>query len=251
MLSIIAAAAAAPTVTANGGACMPVSVLKQRMPTWLGTVPYSHRKNASWGYPTDCSGFVSWALNMTTKDGAPLTVKAYEWGSKVNSERIEYDDLRYGDVVTHVFGKRCGGNLELEQDDSDLGYVSGHVFFFDKWVDAQHNEFWAYESTETLNQTEACEKDKPAECFNHHVKKERAWVLARAKESCDGGKTYGNVTGGPQRVHADLLCDGGGWETRCVSDGGECTANVDCCSEHCFAGRMPFDPRTCASVGPG
>lgn len=193
---------------ADSNQCMPVSVLKQRMPLWLGTVPYSHKKNRSWGYPTDCSGFVSWALNMTTK-GAPQDVKAYEWGSSVNTKRIEYGDMRYGDLVTHVFGKTCSGveDLELQEDDSDLGYVSGHVFFFDEWADAQHNEFWAYESTETLNQTEACAKDKPKECFNHRVKKEKNWVINRAKESCDGGKTYGNVTGGPQRVHADLLCN--------------------------------------------
>ena len=195
-------------------ACMAPSELAQRMPQWVGQVPYSHFRNVSWGYPTDCSGFVSWALN-TTKDGlfgcrVPETLKAYQWGSANISRRIEYDQMRFGDIVTHVFdkmGHKCGHSMGVQDEaiGDDLGYVSGHVFFFDKWVDESHDEFWAYESSQTENQTSDCRQQGPSHCFNHYVKKERHWVLKRAKESCDGGE-YGTVTGGPQRIHGDLLC---------------------------------------------
>ena len=30
------------------------------MPAWVGKVPYANSRNASWGYPTDCSGFEQW-----------------------------------------------------------------------------------------------------------------------------------------------------------------------------------------------
>ena len=76
---------------------MPLDVLHTRMPEWLGKVPYNHNINRSWGYPTDCSGFVSWALNMTYH-GHPLTVKAYEWGSYKYTSRVAYDDMQFGDV---------------------------------------------------------------------------------------------------------------------------------------------------------
>lgn len=204
---------------ARADACMPPAELVKRMPTWVGTVPYSHLKNESWGYPTDCSGFVSWALNMTHKglfgNIVPDTVKAYQWGSTKYTKRIEYEDMRFGDVVTHVFdklGRKCGESMGLPDDDdveSDFGYVSGHVFFFDRWADAYKNEFWAYESTQAENATAECKQLGASHCFNHHVKKERRWVLHRGKEVCDGGE-YGNVTGGPQRIHGNVLCRGEG-----------------------------------------
>merc|ERR1711907_741369 len=85
-----------------------------------------------------------------------------------------------------------------------IDYLPGHVFFFDAWVDDSHNEFWAYESSQTQNQTQACRNDTH-ECFNHHVKKERSLVKKYSKQSC---KTllHGTVTGGPRRVLGSILC---------------------------------------------
>jgi hypothetical protein len=57
-------AAPAGAWAAPGGAagrCITMHHLALNMPRWVGVVPYSHLTNASWGYPTDCSG----ALQMT------------------------------------------------------------------------------------------------------------------------------------------------------------------------------------------
>ncbi len=48
----------------DGLSCTSMSTLQGNMPAWVGLVPYSHLVNKSWGYPTDCSGFVSWALQV-------------------------------------------------------------------------------------------------------------------------------------------------------------------------------------------
>ena len=76
--------------------CMPMSTLEERMPRWVGTVPYSHLVNETWGYPTDCSGFVSWALS------AGSDIKAYEWSASKYATAINVDDLRYGDTVSYT-----------------------------------------------------------------------------------------------------------------------------------------------------
>ena len=74
--------------------------VKKHMPQWVDVVPYSHLTNSTYGYPTDCSGFVSWVLQ-----GEEL--KAYEYASNKYSTEISNDELRYGDIVTHVFGDHC------------------------------------------------------------------------------------------------------------------------------------------------
>ena len=97
------------------GGCEMMGKLKENMPQWVGVsphmrehkrraqtihfqdihtilikfkpksiliiqrVPYSHFVNKSWGYPTDCSGFVSWALQ--TKNSVGRDLKAFEYGS--------------------------------------------------------------------------------------------------------------------------------------------------------------------------
>merc|ERR1711871_1642578 len=118
--------------------CMSIPQLKERMPQWVGTVPYSHWVNRTWGYPTDCSGFTSWVLQM------PRTIKAYEWGSDKFSKQIKYDDLRYGDIITEVKCKKGNNRTEADEADIDvlqiheettegalppIDYLPGHVFF--------------------------------------------------------------------------------------------------------------------------
>lgn len=186
------------------GKCQSMVDLEKNMPQWVDVVPYSHLKNLTWGYPTDCSGFVSWAL-QTTK---PLD--AYEFASDKYSTSINIDDLEYGDVITHVM---CDSTKDYENEGisiyGKIPEVSGHVFFFDKWNDDEHSYFWAYESTETQDQTEACLAQKGlmvrSECFNHYVKKSRSKPEKWMKDNCTSA-SYGWVTGGPKRLSSDLLC---------------------------------------------
>ena len=177
------------------------------MPQWVDLVPYSHATSKEWGYPTDCSGFVSWALQTQNK-------KAYEYSSDKYSSSIETDELQYGDIITKV---SCDQDDEMEesdvQQDNALGleyeYISGHVFFFDKWDDDDHEKFWAYESSETADQTEAClAQNNPvtrSECLNHHVLKKRSVPEKWSKKNCTS-KEYGVVNGGPRRLSKKLLC---------------------------------------------
>ena len=206
---------------------MAVSELAKRMPEWVGKVPYSHRVNSSWGYPTDCSGFISWAIE------ARGDIKAYEWASDKYSTRIETGQLRYGDIITHVWdhlplqhrctkqkGKkqasldRIETKLESEmsraRDAGDtlgvnpLDYLWGHVMFFDKWVNSTQEEFWAYESSQTEDQTPACLAHK-GPCLNHHVIKKRKSIDKWSHDNCTTHE-YGRVTGGARRLQPALLC---------------------------------------------
>ena len=195
---------------------MPMHQLEKRMPRWVGTVPYSHEVNKTWGYPTDCSGYVSWALE------AGADVKAYEWSSSERSTPIHSDDLRYGDIVTHVWDntilKRCTSSEAAPATNSSSDgngqfpslYMSGHVFFFDRWDDDQRTHFWAYESTETEDQTEECKAEKGwltrPSCLNHHVKKKRVHTVDKwAQDRCHDSK-LGLLRGGARRVVPKLLC---------------------------------------------
>jgi hypothetical protein len=209
--------------------CTEMSDLEARMPQWAGLVPYSHLVNQSYNYPTDCSGFVSWALQTEL-------LKSYQYASDMYTSRISTDELRYGDVITHVFDKtplgRCtkvgdalrDAPLDKSSSDDDymdtdvydfsvghVGHVSGHVFFFDRWEDAEgHTNFWAYESTSTQDQTEACLAEQGPltwpDCFNHHVLKSRDKPDKWSQDNCTD-ITYGYVTGGPRRLSSSILCD--------------------------------------------
>eukprot|EP00937_MAST-01D_sp_MAST-1D-sp2_P007737 g7737.t1 len=101
---------------------MQVNELQARMPQWVGVVPYSHIVNNTWGYPTDCSGFVSWALE------AGSDVKAYEWSAEAFSTPIDTDELRYGDIVTHVWDdsllNRCSDGDDDDSGGSGLGSLN-------------------------------------------------------------------------------------------------------------------------------
>ena len=191
-------------------ACTPLCELRGNMPKWVGTVPYSHLVNRSWGYPTDCSGFVSWAL-QTGSD-----TKAYEWSADAYSTQISTDQLRYGDIITHVWDdtplNRCSKSVSSPNATASLGlYLSGHVFFFDRWDDeVNRTDYWVYESTETENQTPECLAQKGgltrSLCFNHYVKKSRKhtidkWIKDKCKEA-----PLGTLAGGPRRLSPKLLC---------------------------------------------
>eukprot|EP00946_MAST-07B_sp_MAST-7B-sp1_P004202 g4202.t1 len=207
--------------------CASMENVSKRMPEWVGKVPYSHSINKTWGYPTDCSGFVSWVLQADV--GHDL--KAYEYASQAYSERIETDDLRFGDIITHVWapwwGKsRCvkkerggeveggGGGVRREEQhsaaykgdrDGIIDYLPGHVFFFDRWADQNKTEFWAFESTEKEDQTTECKEEGPRFCFNHHVLKKRKHIEKWSSDNCST-KELGFATGGAHRLSSKLLC---------------------------------------------
>lgn len=187
--------------------CISVTELKERMPQWVDTVPYSHLTNKTWGFPTDCSGFVSWALD------SDRDIKAYEFASNEFSNIVAIDDLRYGDIITHVFDKtdlgRCDTKSLTANSLLKIGHVSGHVFFFDRWDDDNHTAFWAYESSSTQDQTDACLAQKGpltwSQCVNHHVLKSRDIPEKWSKDNCTD-TTYGWVSGGPRRLSPEHLC---------------------------------------------
>ena len=121
--------------------CTSRVVLNTNMPLWVGKVPYSHFVNKTWGYPTDCSGFVSWAL-QTRALAVGRELKAFEYSADVFSTRIEIDALAHGDIITHVFDKYTGRCVKsaaaIPEHPTGLpDYLGGHVFFFDKLVDSQ------------------------------------------------------------------------------------------------------------------
>lgn len=215
--------------SSSSSKCMNVTRLHARIGKWVGKVPYSHLVNASWGYPTDCSGFVSWALQTKASVGRGL--KAYEYSASAFSQRIGAENLRFGDIITHVWDhtplNRCSGNqqqhrseeLRRQQHKSDPAphslllpalYISGHVIFFAEWANANHTEFWAYESTETADQTPACLQQKGpltrSKCFNHYVKKVTRKTIGKWSEDTCHDSKYGLIRGGPRRLLPNILC---------------------------------------------
>ncbi|MFC4587538.1 hypothetical protein [Sphaerisporangium corydalis] len=98
-----------------------------RAKTWNpGTpqrVPYSQSKYHN-GYRTDCSGYVSMALGL--KAPGPNTVALTSPGV---SSPIAMSDLLPADIVIDAIGN------------SD----TRHVVIFEKWADAGHTSYWAYE----------------------------------------------------------------------------------------------------------
>ena len=218
------------TKSSSSSKCMNVTRLHARIGKWVGKVPYSHLVNASWGYPTDCSGFVSWAL-QTKEASVGRGLKAYEYSASAFSQRIGAENLRFGDIITHVWDhtplNRCSGNQQQhrseelrrrQQHKSDPApplslpalYISGHVIFFAEWANANHTEFWAYESTETADQTPACLQQKGpltrSKCFNHYVKKVTRKTIGKWSEDTCHDSKYGLIRGGPRRLLPNILC---------------------------------------------
>lgn len=204
------------------GRCTTMAQLRANMPRWAGVVPYSHLTNKTWGYPTDCGGFVSWALQTKALAWVARNLKAYEFGAPIYSDRIPIDQLHFGDVITHVWDhsvlQRCsngGGALPRVVGDNGAGevsdiYISGHVFFFDRWADANRSAYWAYESTETEGQTKACKAQTGSLtrslCFNHHARKLRHKTIDKWSDDNCTDEKYGFVSGGAHRLSPRLLC---------------------------------------------
>jgi methionine-rich copper-binding protein CopC len=86
-------------------------------------VPYSQTDTHD-GYRTDCSGYVSMALGLPKpgQNTVGLTSSRY-------TERIEISELKKGDLVMDAEGTN----------------TTRHVVIFEKWADADHTSYWAYE----------------------------------------------------------------------------------------------------------
>ncbi len=80
------------------------------------------------GYRTDCSGYVSYALNLTYADGTPRSRVTVDLDNV--TYEISKEELLAGDII----------------NDNDAGNA-GHVVIFEQWVDAEHTHYWGYELT--------------------------------------------------------------------------------------------------------
>ena len=96
-----------------------------RAKTWAGT-PYSQAVRKG-GYRTDCSGFVSMALNVNANDaGGFVTQNIAQIGERLGS----YNELKPGDFMNW-------DNPNPNQD--------GHVVIFDHWIGAVGGDLMVYE----------------------------------------------------------------------------------------------------------
>lgn len=87
-------------------------------------VPTSTPGHLYAGYRTDCSGFVSMAMNLRTKAGAPYSLSTATMRPRLI--RIEKADLMPGDVILRP--------NDLVIDGKRVAY--GHAVLFGGWTDA-------------------------------------------------------------------------------------------------------------------
>jgi len=112
-----------------------------RARTWLTAnngkpVPYSMERVWKDGYRQDCSGYVSMALGL----GKPglNTVGLADSRSGVTKRLGSVSQLQKGDLL-----------IDYRTDDGDFR----HVVIFEKWADAAHSAYWAYEQRGTYGTT--------------------------------------------------------------------------------------------------
>jgi hypothetical protein len=85
---------------------------------------------ATKGYRTDCSGFVSMSLGFRSSSGALYSADTAGLGKLL--VRIDKSDLRPGDVILRPKDLRIDGKL--------VPY--GHAVIFGGWVDSGKTEYW-------------------------------------------------------------------------------------------------------------
>lgn len=112
-----------------------------RARTWLtanngGPVPYSMERNWKDGYRQDCSGYVSMTLGL----GKPglNTVGLADARNGVTKRLSSVSQLRKGDLL-----------IDHSTTDGDFR----HVVIFEKWANASHSAYWAYEQRGTYGTT--------------------------------------------------------------------------------------------------
>jgi hypothetical protein len=195
----------------TAGRCMPRAEMLQRAATcryakWVGTVAYSHELNASFGFPTDCSGLVDWSMNATVpgSGGKPDNIKAYQFPSPRYSTRITKSEITGGDILTHLVCKRRRHHWPSRLGPVK-GPIGGHVIVFDKWVEPQRDQFWAFESSESFDQTLGC-LARTSPCFALHTLKNWSENGVEWGELHCQSAEYGNCSGGAHRVLPSIVC---------------------------------------------
>jgi peptidoglycan hydrolase-like protein with peptidoglycan-binding domain len=123
----VRSAAITPNSSVNGS--ISAAEILSRAASWNGT-PYSSTvyKDGPGGdiaYRTDCSGYVSMALHLSS------SLSTISLPSVVHS--ISKADLQPGDIIG-VLGPNTGGN-------------AGHVLIFDGWADSAHSQYYAWENS--------------------------------------------------------------------------------------------------------
>ncbi|OIV37008.1 hypothetical protein BIV57_13550 [Mangrovactinospora gilvigrisea] len=114
-----------PQAAAAGATGGRAQILK-RAATWVSArIPYSQGAYHD-GYRTDCSGFVSMAWGLGTPGLTTVSLPQ-------QSHRISAGQLQPGDVLLNT------------QPGS-----AGHVTIFDRWANADHTSYWAYEEAGSL-----------------------------------------------------------------------------------------------------
>ncbi|MGW0824106.1 peptidoglycan-binding domain-containing protein [Streptomyces sp. NPDC002845] len=112
-----------------------------RARTWLtanngAPVPYSMERTWKDGYRQDCSGYVSMALGL----GKPglNTVGLADSRNGVTTRLSSMSQLKKGDLL-----------IDYSTTDGDFR----HVVIFEKWANASHSAYWAYEQRGTYGTT--------------------------------------------------------------------------------------------------
>ncbi|MBY8880316.1 C40 family peptidase [Actinacidiphila acidipaludis] len=124
-----AAAPVAVTPDSSVNGSISASEILSRAASWNGT-PYSTTANKygpgnDIAYRTDCSGYVSMALHLSS------SLSTVTLPSVVHS--ISKADLQPGDILG-VLGPNTGGD-------------AGHVLIFDGWANSAHTQYYAWENS--------------------------------------------------------------------------------------------------------
>lgn len=95
-------------------------------------VPTATASPSRLGYRTDCSGFVSMSLGLTTTAGRPLSLSTATLDDVMRP--ITKDELLPGDIILRPKDLKIGGR--------PVAY--GHAVVFAGWVDEQRTRYVAY-----------------------------------------------------------------------------------------------------------
>ena len=128
-------------LTAMATASLSPDTMISRARTWLTAnggkpVPYSMERVWKDGYRQDCSGYVSMTLGL----GKPglNTVGLADSRNGVTKRLGSVSQLKKGDLL-----------IDHRTDDGDFR----HVVIFEKWANASHSAYWAYEQRGTYGTT--------------------------------------------------------------------------------------------------
>lgn len=91
------------------------------------------------GYRTDCSGFVSMALGLTYKSGAPMSLDTASLPTRL--VKIPKAELLKGDVVLRPKNAIVDGRR--------VAY--GHAVIFGGWADSAHKYYWGYHESSSAH----------------------------------------------------------------------------------------------------